>query len=217
MLSLGSVVTIISVVKAAQCCSAASQSICLHLPLQPRCGKSQRKERAAVQGLGSVLRSPESAPSVLTRVPVTSDKSLHLGDAGSGLKTLLWSSSGAAQGHPLAWGSYSGPLTPGLKTLNPKVRFLESLVTEETTASQSCWEPSQGCWEGQAPPPVRGAQGGGDRIQRDTETASFPPTMGIISRESCPVEWPPCSCSLWDHTQVLLTTQLPNAMYTMTH
>lgn len=99
---------------------------------------SQRKERPAVQGLGSVPRCPESAPSITTSVHVPSDMSLHLGDAGSGLKTLLWSCPVAVQGQSLAWGSYSGPLTPGLKTLNPKVRFLEPLVTEETTASQSC-------------------------------------------------------------------------------
>lgn len=126
MLSLESVVTITSVVKvpaAAQCCSA-SQSIHLDLPLQPCCAKSQRKERAAVQGLDSVPRSPESAPSATTRVLVMSDKSPHLGDAGSGLKTLLWSSCVAKQDHSLAWGSYSGPQTPGLKTLNPKVSSL---------------------------------------------------------------------------------------------
>lgn len=127
-LSWGSVLAIISVVKVT---GAA---------VLPRASAwnfhcSQRKERAAVQGLDSV---PESAPSITTGVHVLSDVSLHLGDADSGLKTPLWSCPVAVQGQSPAWGSYSGPLTPGLKTLNPKVRFLEPLVTEETTASQSC-------------------------------------------------------------------------------
>lgn len=109
-----------------------------------------------------MLRSPESAPSIPTDVPVLSDKALHPGDADSGLKTLLWSGCGAAQGHPLDRGSYSGPLTPALKTLNPKVRFHEPLVTEETTASQNfpkLLRTFPGLLGGAASPSCRGCSG----------------------------------------------------------
>lgn len=138
MLSLGSVVTIILWLRSpgvAQCC-CASQSICLDVP--PCCGKSQRQERAAVQGLDSVPRSPESAPASSPMSMACQRSHFTLGDAGSGLKSPSVVQLRVNAGSLSGLGKLLRPLTPGLKTLNPKVWFLEPLVTEETTASQSC-------------------------------------------------------------------------------